>query len=463
MKRRCLKRFLLIVYLALLPCLLTGCFIIDWFSGDENWAGEIGARVEAMGIDRYDGSLHDIAYLEVKEMNSPYMIPLVPIIYFESNTAEIPSRYHLLSSAADAASYKLPSYSKPDPLSAYYEILNVIGQRMTQQPSATLHILGCNDGQEEGGIALSRSRAESVRDYLTSIWSVAAARLTVDARNLPANESKTSSRNARDIQDAREENRRVELSSESLRIIEPIAMNQIYKTLQYPTIQFHFGETVFRDSISAKNDSIKDWELRISIEDESIRTIRMPGKPLQHVPYDWNLQDDYESIPEHDVAIRYELTVRDHRNVHGRDSGTIPLKYYTLSEKTPTQFLDNFKIYRYHLNVFGFGEKELDPYNRKIFEYIISKEADFTLANADIFVYGYTDRIGSEEYNKNLSQKRADNVAERLKKHHNKMKIIAKGFGEPDPDFPKIDNSVPEGRSYSRTVVIEVWDPIVVQ
>ena len=54
------------------------------------------------------------------------------------------------------------------------------------------------------------------------------------------------------------------------------------------------------------------------------------------------------------------------------------------------------------------------------------------LQNAEFEVYGYTDRIGSEEYNLDLSQRRADAVSEELYSQGVVSKI-SEGRGEADP------------------------------
>jgi outer membrane protein OmpA-like peptidoglycan-associated protein len=101
------------------------------------------------------------------------------------------------------------------------------------------------------------------------------------------------------------------------------------------------------------------------------------------------------------------------------------------------------------LILFPFNVAEPGERNARIMEtYVYPRISD----DAEVLINGYTDVIGSEEYNQTLSQQRADavhalllevlgeNASERLQSH---------GLGETAPVFP---NGFPEGRFYNRTV-----------
>ena len=72
------------------------------------------------------------------------------------------------------------------------------------------------------------------------------------------------------------------------------------------------------------------------------------------------------------------------------------------------------------------------------------------------FVEGYTDSSGSAEYNKQLSAKRAQAVADYLISHGiSRDRVVARGRGEANP---VADNSTPEGRAENRRVVLRRVD-----
>ena len=73
-------------------------------------------------------------------------------------------------------------------------------------------------------------------------------------------------------------------------------------------------------------------------------------------------------------------------------------------------------------------------------------------ANSVVTVQGYTDAAGPEEYNKLLSQKRAESVLNYLKlKGIDPARMKALGYGEADPLG---DNKSPEGRALNRRIEV---------
>jgi outer membrane protein OmpA-like peptidoglycan-associated protein len=92
-------------------------------------------------------------------------------------------------------------------LERYYNVLNIIGKRLTQNPTAQIQIIGCNSstGVEENNLDLSRQRAEAVKTYLSNVWRVDFQRLNVESRNLPAHAS------PEDVLGGRAENQQVKV------------------------------------------------------------------------------------------------------------------------------------------------------------------------------------------------------------------------------------------------------------
>jgi outer membrane protein OmpA-like peptidoglycan-associated protein len=79
---------------------------------------------------------------------------------------------------------------------------------------------------------------------------------------------------------------------------------------------------------------------------------------------------------------------------------------------------------------------------------------------ATVMIHGHTDIIGGEDYNKNLSLARANDVRGILEKSltkagRNDVKIEVYGFGE-DEKLAPFANKYPEERFYNRTVIIDI-------
>lgn len=98
---------------------------------------------------------------------------------------------------------------------------------------------------------------------------------------------------------------------------------------------------------------------------------------------------------------------------------------------------------------FDFDQSEIKPQYRDILNRIAGILS--TLKGYSIYVYGYTDDIGTKEYNLKLSERRAQAVRDVLVQAGIQSKIEAKGFGESDPRVP---GDTPQARAANRRVEI---------
>lgn len=103
---------------------------------------------------------------------------------------------------------------------------------------------------------------------------------------------------------------------------------------------------------------------------------------------------------------------------------------------------------------FDFDSAELKPRNREL----LSRVAGILLASKGfgLSVFGYTDDVGTEEYNQRLSERRASAVRDYLVMAGIDSSIInARGFGKTSP---RIDAETQEARAMNRRVEIAVTD-----
>jgi OOP family OmpA-OmpF porin len=71
-------------------------------------------------------------------------------------------------------------------------------------------------------------------------------------------------------------------------------------------------------------------------------------------------------------------------------------------------------------------------------------------------VAGHTDSIGTEEYNQDLSVRRAESVADYLVQNgvsRDRLRVV--GYGE---TRPKVPNDTPENRQQNRRVVLSILE-----
>jgi outer membrane protein OmpA-like peptidoglycan-associated protein len=84
---------------------------------------------------------------------------------------------------------------------------------------------------------------------------------------------------------------------------------------------------------------------------------------------------------------------------------------------------------------------------------LVLKEYDKTLVE----VAGHTDNTGSDQYNQQLSERRANSVAQYLSSRGlNQQRVLTVGGGE---NYPVADNGTPEGRQLNRRVELSL-EPI---
>ena len=106
---------------------------------------------------------------------------------------------------------------------------------------------------------------------------------------------------------------------------------------------------------------------------------------------------------------------------------------------------------------FNFDKATLRPENRELLSKIVG--ILLTSKNYGIYVYGHTDDIGSEEYNLDLSEKRAQTVRDYLTENGIAPEIItSKGFGKSSPIVP---GTSAEARADNRRVEIGIVDTVI--
>jgi len=103
---------------------------------------------------------------------------------------------------------------------------------------------------------------------------------------------------------------------------------------------------------------------------------------------------------------------------------------------------------------FAFDSAELKPEA----QLSVARVAGFLIAadNREILVEGYTDDVGEEDYNLNLSKRRAESVRDALAANRiSTSRILADGFGAA---FPVASNETEEGRQTNRRVEIIILE-----
>lgn len=362
----------------------------------------------------------------IKKIVEQRYIPLLPYIFFDSVSAVLPKRYNQIG--LGDAKYAMPdSVPEKEVLPTYYNLLNIVGMRMQQRPNATLFITGTYAGEkaEKGDTLLSRRRAESIRDYLSKVWDIDLHRLQVRAGGLPERPSNAL------LAGGNEENRRAELAADDSAILAPLHILDTVRVANPPVIRF------YPQCIS--ESGLASWRIHVLQGKRVLKSFRGEGTLPAFV--DWNIDNDKAILVSADAPIEYKLTVSDNEEQEiETPQGSI---VFQVQEHNASE-ADKSGLQRYSLIVFDYDGVSVTPHHLSI----LSTVQNNLPAQADVTVVGMTDVLGNNEYNKQLSLRRAQAIASALKYPH--ATVI--GIGEQT----NIPATTPEGRFYSRRVDIVI-------
>ena len=160
---------------------------------------------------------------------------------------------------------------------------------------------------------------------------------------------------------------------------------------------------------------------------------------------DWALSSNQKITPQFPEVIKGAFTVEDIRGtIQTCIANDLKVNVKTVQEKR-REMEGDYEIERFSLILFDFDQAKIEGMNKQIIDFIGNR----LRFNSEIEIYGYADRTGSIEYNRELADKRAQETKKLLKR----TDIIAKGVGSSTLLY---DNEYPEGRFYCRTVQIIV-------
>ncbi|MDH7516505.1 MAG: OmpA family protein [Bacteroidota bacterium] len=390
------------------------------------------ADVRAVGVDE-EGKEFPLIVVRVEEFVSTDVQPLLPYIYFEESSATIPSRYRTLT-REQAASFAMEDLRGRGTIEVYHDILNIIGRRMVERPTARITLVGCNsdEGSEKGNLALSRRRADAVREYLQTIWGVSPSRITVQERNLPEMPSRVTE------PDGIAENRRVEMITDDPAILDPVVMADTIRSVRPSVMRFY-------PSVTAQANVI-EWTLTARQGNRVLKQFSGSQEPPRVL--EWMIDAEQETIPGTEEPIVYRLSVRDGANQEVKTvDADIKVEQITIRKKRAERLADK-EIERYNLILFDFDSPALNARNARVVEYIKTRIP----RDASVSITGYTDRMGEADYNQRLSEGRARSTAAAL----GVTGVRVYGAGESSI----YDNDLPEGRAYCRTVSVVVETPV---
>lgn len=366
---------------------------------------------------------------DVTETVVTQTFPLLPYYFFEEKSSELSAKY---INKKDASEFDESNLNK-ETMTIYYNSLDIIGKRLSENESK-IRIVGYSDGTElhtsQERRELAQARAKTIANYLNTKWNIPLHRLHIESGDKPRIFTNP------EYHEAASENRRVEIVSDEGKNLAPVVHRQ-FSEYKFNTEKLKFNMVVSRPATL-------NYSITINQQPHYSNEVRLKvGKFEANLNLSKEQIDSLISISKvKRLMLKLDLYDGDTFEMH-----SIPIEFNIETEK--------FEIGRLNLIVFDFDKANLNKLNNELVTEF-AKEAIKT--NSEVNIIGTTDILGTQDYNQLLSQRRADNTANTIRTvlpDANFIQIRGKGS-----ENPRYDNSVPEGRFYNRTVLIEVRTPI---
>ncbi len=372
--------------------------------------------------------------ISTEDFVSYNMKPLLNYVFFDHNSDVIPERYIKLT-PEQANNFSLKKLIDLDVIQTYYHILNIIGKKLKENTGTKVLLVGTNSNkaEEKNNIDLSFRRANAVKNYFVSVWGIEPDRIFIKARNLPEEAS-----NPKEPQ-GDEENRRVEIITDDLRILEPVfTVDTIRKVEKL--------EIVFYPRIKSQIE-IKRWKIELKQKGELVKLFEGEGNPPDSIV--WRINDKAFDKVLFGGILDVEFVAIDKIEQMGKSTAKpLTINKVTVDKKRMEGISDR-EFEFYSLILFDFGKSKLEVQHKNVLEFINRR----VTPQSQVTIEGFTDSIGDEKINKKISEKRAAEVAKWLGLQN------ARTFGVGE-SYLLYDNTLPEGRFYCRTVKITIETPI---
>ncbi|HBY52277.1 MAG TPA: flagellar motor protein MotB [Marinilabiliales bacterium] len=390
--------------------------------------------------------------------NSPKNIPVerrvretFPIrnyVFFNLGSTDIPDRYVLLRKGQvkdfredqlEVTTPKELTGRSKRQMTVYYNVLNILGDRMIKYPTATITLVGSSmKGPKDG-----RAMATSVKTYLVDVFEIAPTRITVEGRVKPKIPSEQPGGKL-ELELLREGDRRVSIISNSPELLMEFQSgpDTPLKPVEIVDIQVAPIESYVSFNVNGADTAFTSWSLEIADEQGKAQSFGPYTKEVVSIPGKSILgtrpQGDYKIIL-----------------IGQTKSGNVLKKetkaHLVLWTPSKDEEMMRFSVL-YEFN----NSKAIAVYEKYLTEVVIPKIP----TGGTVIIHGHTDVIGGEENNLKLSLARANDVKGILenglaKTGRTDVKFEENGFGE-DQSLAPFNNKYPEERFYNRSVIIDI-------
>lgn len=374
--------------------------------------------------------------------------PLRNSVFFDMGTTEIPSRYILLNKEqAKVFSEEKLQQGQPNnlyrgrsarQLEVYYNILNIVGDRMRTNEKSSIVLVGSSDNNPVEGQEL----AEHVKDYFVNNYNIEPSRIQTKGRDKPVIPSEQPGA-VSNLDLLHEGDRRVDIESTSSELLMQVGgvISLYLKPVQISDIQQDPLDSHVIFTVEGANELLSSWNIDVTDE----------GGNVQHYG---NFTTDQASIPGNTILgnksqgnFTVLLIGKTKAGADVKKTSSVSL----IKVQNPKQVGLRYSI------LFDFDKSESIASYENFLKDIVTP---LIPNNGTVIIHGYTDIIGKEDYNLNLSRERVMSVQAIIKNALQKtkrkgVKFETYGFGE-DLNMSPFENKTPEQRFYNRTVIIDI-------
>lgn len=378
--------------------------------------------LEILGVND-DGTTTKNPVINRREIFVRTLHPVLGNVYFDEGSSKIPQRYIDGIARAQRDTLSLT------PLEALHGELSIIASRMRRHQKARLRVGGMTaNNLRDQGADLARRRAESVRRQLIELG-VEPDRidLVTGTSLFPATRASDSAQKPLAI----EENQRVEVSCSEFAVMAPITVGTTDVTV-WPS-RIRVVDTVSSPTLAEVQSDVSIGAARLSVPRQKATSLSSGDVDVSTLV-----------SPTSSTSLDVRVSAKDSAGRQSTQKITVPIRQQLMAKWRAERSVDLF-IERYGLVLFDFNNAGLGEQHRQIIDIIRSRITPQTTVS----IIGMTDIMGSDEYNRELSLRRAKEVARAL----GVSSATIDGKGETIPQFP---NQLPEGRASNRTVVIEL-------
>jgi outer membrane protein OmpA-like peptidoglycan-associated protein len=381
-----------------------------------------------------DGIAYEVDNIRVEEVQYTELFPIVPYVFYNEGSKYPAATTQTLTAERETGKFDI-SQMDPDAIEINKNTLDIIGIRMQENTDAELKITGTVDSKtEKGNKQLAQSRAQQAKDYLVNNYGISADRIEAVGALKP---SKPSSNR---VEDGVAENRRVEFSTKDPTLLNPMLIEKERQSIANPDL------VEFVPEINS-TDSVTTWQLELSQSGSLIKNFRGDGVPNE---IQWGIRPN--QLAASDLPVEYNFTVENEKGKSDNYTGSIPVEYISTSQRSKEEKPDK-TVSKFSLVVFDFDSPEISAHDKEIIDNNILPAIEY---NSTVQIYGYSDRIGQEDYNKKLALNRARNVKKYISSKAKDAKYEVYGIGE---SIQPYDNDLTIGRQLSRTVQIYIITP----